>query len=76
MDVLLFRANGGLLHSSVATTASRVTTLENAQQSEMWTNNYGDAPNVMKETTSGTVFTKPGVYEEKYERSGERRMLR
>ena len=42
----------------------------------MWTNNYGHATNVMKETTSGTVFTKPGVYEEKYERSGERRMLR
>jgi len=76
MDVLLFRANRGLFHSSVATTASRVTTLENAQQSEMWTNNYGDATNVMKETNSGTVFTKLGVYEEKYECSGERRMLR
>ena len=65
MDVLLFRANGGLFHSSVATTASQVTTLENAQQSEMWTNPYGHATNVMKETTSETVFTKLGVYEEK-----------
>ena len=76
MDVLLFRANGGLFHNSVTTVASRVTTLENAQQSEMWTNNYGHATNVMKETTSGTMFTKQGVYEEKYECSGERRMLR
>ena len=48
MDVLLFRVNKGIIQYSVVTVASQVTTLEDAQPSELWMNPSGHATIVVQ----------------------------